>query len=194
MILGKYNIPKVILIGISVSLFSVSGSINHFLMRYSNNVLIMDLINKINGYSARADMTLMDSYVIIRYVRLALTIIYLLLYRYVMTKIPEADKYREYGDFFLLVIMFALGAYRQYDTFVRSNMVMYFMACPFIFLFLKHVVAETPFILEVPLEISNTGRYEVVLYMMVFIIIVFSLTIYLAAYYPSMDSGFLGRT
>lgn len=184
-------VPTLVLAAAALLLFSFSNVISEFLTHFSSSPAIVDVINKINGYSNRSGMALMDAYVIIRYVRLVLTIIYLLLYRYVMTRIPESEKYRDYGEFFLLVIMFALGAYRQYDTFVRSNIVMYFMACPFVLLFLKHVVTSSPFELELPRNVT-VGFSEFWMYMMILIIIVFSLIIYLAAYYPSMDSGFMG--
>ena len=74
--------------------------------------------------------------------------------------------------------------------FVRSMMFLYFAILPFLLLFLKYIVAETPFELMVPTS-SMVGFSEVALYFMIYGAMALSLFMYYGGYYLSLDSGII---
>ena len=124
-------------------------------------------------------------------IRLFLTLIYLLLYLFVKRNKYLPDLYQKFSDFYLYYLLFTLGAIQQYDIFVRSNIILYFLIFPFMLSFLKHAVGERPN----DLILSNhsiIGFTDVSVYLMICTAIFVSVALYLREYYTPMDSGFLG--
>ncbi len=187
----KKMTPKLVILALVFLIYSFLDVAQNFLARYSNFPLVMSIIDRIKTYSDGGGTQLTSTFLIIRTVHLVQTIIYLLLYLYVKNNIPQSERFKDYGFFYLMIIVFALGAFRQYDIFVRSNMLMYFLVFPFMLYFFKYVVCETPFELNL-LGNSITGIKEIGVYAMIYVVIIFSLIIYMAGYYPPMDVGFVG--
>ncbi len=180
-------VPKVITIGIATLTFTFIDVVSSFLMRYKNIPFLMELARKINSYGHGGG----SSYILVRgIIRLVLTIFYYFIYLYARRNSDTFEKYGKYGDFYVLVIFFTLGAIRQYDLFVRNNILLYYMIFPFLLFFLKNNVCSTPFQLYIP-EHSKYGLCEFMVYVMIVGCIALSLVMYFLWYYTPMDSRFI---
>ena len=114
----------------------------------------------------------------------------LLLYLYCKKNIQRTIRFQRYGDMLLLFTMFAFGAIRQYDTFVRSKIFICLAALPFLLLFLQYIVEETPLQMVFP-NSSLTVFCGVVLYFMIYVAMALSVYMYYFGYYRPMDYGIL---
>ena len=180
-------IPKLVLmVGMLVSFSSVE-LILVFLKRFSNIQMIQTLIIKIEAYGIGGG----SRYIIHRaLIRVFHIIIYLSILIYCKKKIPKTQRFEKYWDFLVMFIMFTVGAIRQYDTFVRGNVFMYFSILPFLLLFLHYVVGDTPLWVNIP-DDSGIGFSEVVVYFMIYAALALSFRLYFIEYYCTMDSGFV---
>ena len=189
LLLGLEKIsPKWVLMILAFLAFSFLDIIIQPLSRMADVPFIHSLISKINNYGHGGG----TSYVLRRgVIRLFLTLIYLLLYLFVKRNKYLPDLYQKFSDFYLYYLLFTLGAIQQYDIFVRSNIILYFLIFPFMLSFLKHAVGKRPN----DLILSNhsiIGFTDVSVYLMICAAIFVSVALYLREYYTPMDSGFLG--
>ncbi len=156
-------------------------------MRYAGIPMVQALILKMNAYGFGGGTAYNVFRAAIRFIQMVFC---LLLCLYCKRRIPQTKRFQRYGDVILLVVMCAFGSIRQYDIFVRSMIFLYFAILPFLLLFLKYIVAETPFELMVPAS-SMAGFSEVVLYFMIFGAMALSLYMYFGGYYGPMDPGMI---
>ena len=112
------------------------------------------------------------------------------IFLYVLRNQYMNKKFKHYGDFYLFTILFALGAIRQYDIFVRSYMLIVFMVSPFLLSFLNNAVGEMPNELILSKR-SLIGYREVCLYLMCIAAVILSMIMYYRGFYTPMDSGFI---
>ena len=179
-------VPKFVLLIAALLAFSFIDVILVVAARFSSISMVQAFIDKLYQYGFGGG----SAYILYRgAIRLFFTVFFLLLYFYCKNNIQKAERYQRFGDFFLLFTMFALGSIRQYDTFVRSNIFMYFAILPFLLMFLQYAVAETPLELIVP-DTSRIGFAESALYLLVYIVMMLSFAMYLRGYYLPMDPGF----
>ena len=184
--LSRY-IPKlVMLIGLLAS-FSFVEFILNFLKRFSSIRMIQTLIVKMEAYGIGGGSYYIYSRAIIRFLHM---IIYLSILLYCKKKIPKTQLFEKYWDFLIMFIVFTFGAIRQYDIFVRGNILMYFTILPFLLLFLHYVAGDSPLWLNIPGS-SEIGVSEVAVYLMIYCAIVLSFYLYFIYYYCSMDPGFI---
>ena len=180
-------IPKVVLVIGLLAAYSSVDLILHYLERYAYIPMIQALIIKMYIYGFGGG----SRYIIYKGVlRFIFMVIYLLLYLYCRKKIPQTERFYKYGDFILLFSMYAFGAVRQYDIFVRSNVFLYFAILPFLLLFLHYIAGETPLQLILPAS-SMVGFSEASVYFMIFSVMAVSLYVYYGGYYRPMDAGIL---
>ena len=184
--LNRY-IPKLVLMIIALAAFSSANLILSVLMRYAGIPMVQGLIDKMNAYGFGGGSAYNIFRAAIRFIHIVFC---LLLCLYCKRSIPQTKRFQTYGDVSLLFIMYAFGAIRQYDIFVRSMIFLYFAILPFLLLFLQYVVAETPFELMLPTS-SMVGFSEVVLYFMVYGAMALSLYMYYGGYYGPMDPGLI---
>ena len=179
-------LPKWIIMLVILLLYSFLDIIVRLLNMIIDVPLVQSLLRKINtyGYGGGSDY---------RYTRgvihLILILIQMFVYLYVKRNLYLQKKFIRYGDFFFFSILLALGAIRQYDMFVRSNMLFYFTIYPFLLLFLKNNVDELPHEL-ITSKNSLIGLSEVCVYFMIFAAVIISIIMYVNGYYAPMDSGF----
>ncbi len=180
-------IPKLVLMIIALAAFSSVNLILPVLLRYAGIPMVQSLIVKLNAYGFGGG----SKYLVFRAaVRFFQIVFCLLLCLYCKRRIPQTKRFQKYGDIILLFVMYAFGAISQYDIFARSMMFLYFAILPFLLLFLKYIVAETPFELMIPAS-SMVGFTEVALYFMIYGAMALSLYMYYDGYYGPMDPGMI---
>ncbi len=180
-------IPKLVLMIITLAAFSSINLIFPVLIRYAGIPMVQALIVKMNAYGFGGG----TKYIFFRAaVRFTQMVFCMLLCLYCKRRIPQTKRFQKYGDVILLFVMCAFGSIRQYDIFVRSMIFLYFAILPFLLLFLKYIVAETPFELMVPTS-SMVGFSEVALYFMIYGAMALSLYMYYDGYYGPMDPGMI---
>ncbi|MCR4882185.1 MAG: hypothetical protein K6A68_01370 [Clostridiales bacterium] len=172
-----------------LALYPLQELFTHFLERFSHIEMVSHFLVKSAIYTVGGGTQAVGSFFIIWILRIFLTLLYLFLYTYAVRKIQGPKKFQMYGRFYLYAILFAFGAVRQLDIFLRNDILMYFLIYPFLLLILKNLVAETPLEIIIP-DDSKVGFLEVIICLMILVIVVFSLIIYMAGFYPPMDSGF----
>ena len=178
--------PKWIVVGFSGLIYTFQDYAIRFLSRFSNLSVIELLMRKVNTYAVNGGTEFKVYRGVIHFIEI---ILILLLYLYVRRNIKDSKKFKKFGDYYLLIIAFTLGAIQQYDIFVRNVMLLYFMVFPFLLLFLKTIVCETPFELNVP-EYSKIGFNETVVYLSIYLEMVLFGILYYRGYYTPMDVGF----
>lgn len=184
--LGKI-VPKWILMVVSFVSQSFLDSIIQFLTRVGDVPLARSLLEKINIYVISGG----TQYIMIRgAAHFILILIQMAIFFYVLRNQYLNKKFKHYGDFFLFTILFALGAIRQYDIFVRSYMLIVFMVSPFLLSFLNNAVGEMPNELILSKR-SLIGFREVCLYLMCIAAVILSMIMYYRGFYTPMDSGFI---
>lgn len=184
--LNRY-IPKLVLMIITLAAFSSVNLILPVLMRYAGIPMVQSLIEKLNAYGFGGG----SYYIVFRAaVRFIQIVFCMLLCLYCKRRIPQTKRFQKYGDVILLFVMYAFGSIRQYDIFIRSMIFLYFAILPFLLLFLKYIVAETPFELMVPAS-SMVGFSEAALYFMIYGAMALSLYMYYGGYYGPMDPGMI---
>ena len=181
-------VPKWIIMVVVFISQSFVDVVMRFLTRMANVPLAHSLLGKMNIYMGGGG----TDFVLIRGVaHFILIAILTAVFLYVKKNQYVHKKFSHYGDFYLLLILFALGAIRQYDIFIRSYMVIVFLTFPFLLSFLKNTVGETPN--EVVLSKNSLlGLSEVVLYLMCLAAVALSMIMYYRGFYRPMDSGFIG--
>ena len=184
--LNRFVPLAVLMVCALLTLPSINVILN-FAMRFSSIPVIRSMIAKILVYGF-GNGTKYDIYR--GTIRLAFTLFFLFFYQYCRFNILQTEKFKKYGSFLLVFIMYTLGAIRQYDIFVRGNILMYFMILPFLLLFLHHIVWHTPLEVVIP-ETSSIGLREVILYIMTFVVMLMSLKLYFDGYYRPMDPGMI---
>lgn len=123
-------------------------------------------------------------------IRLFQMIVYLSVSLYVKKNMYLQKKYSQYYVFYIYVILFTFGAIRQYDFFVRNNVLLYFMFFPFLLSFLKNAVGSYPHEL-IASDHATMGIGVVCNYMLICIAVFLSMIFYYLEYYTSMDSCFV---
>ena len=184
--LNRY-VPKLALMIIALSAFSSVDLVLKFLIRFNNLPMVQAIIDKMYVYGFGGGSTYNIFRVVIRFIHI---VICLLLCLYCKKNIHQTKKFQKYGDVFLVYIMFAFGAIRQYDTFVRSMIFIYFTILPFLLLFLQYIVGKMPLWLNIP-DSSHIGFSEVVIYFLILTAIGLSLYMYYGGYYRPMDQGII---
>ena len=180
-------IPIMVLMIVHLAAFSFIDMILIFLERYSGIPMIRALIDKIYIYGFGGGTKYIVSRALIRSAHM---FFYLSLYLYCKKSILQTKRFQKYGDFILLFSMYAFGAFRQYDIFVRSNVFLYFAILPFLLLFLHYIVGEMPLQLILP-DSSIFGFGEVIVYLMIYGAMALSLYLYYGNYYRPMDPGII---
>ena len=180
-------IPKLVLMIITLAAFSSVNLILPVLIRFAEIPMVTSLIVKLNAYGFGGGSKYIVLIAAIRFIHIVFC---MLLCLYCKRRIPQTKRFQKYGDVILLFVMCAFGSIRQYDIFVRSMIFLYFAILPFLLLFLKYIVAETPFELMVPTS-SMVGFSEVALYFMIYGAMALSLYMYYDGYYGPMDPGMI---
>ena len=180
-------IPKPVLMVVLLASFSFVDLVLSLLVRYTNIPMIQALVDKINIYGYGGGTAYIVFRAVIRFIHITVC---LLLYLYCKKNIQRTIRFQRYGDMLLFFTMFAFGAIRQYDTFVRSKIFICLAALPFLLLFLRYIVEETPLQL-VFLNSSLTVFCGVVLYFMIYVAMALSVYMYYFGYYRPMDYGIL---
>ena len=180
-------IPKPVLIVALLASFSFVDLALSFLVRYTDIPMIQVLVDKINIYGFGGGTAYIVFRAVIRFIHITVC---LLLYLYCKKNIQRTIRFQRYGDMLLLFTMFAFGAIRQYDTFVRSKIFICLAALPFLLLFLQYIVEETPLQMVFP-NSSLTVFCGVVLYFMIYVAMALSVYMYYFGYYRPMDYGIL---
>lgn len=180
-------IPKPVLMVVLLASFSFVDLVLHLLVRYTNIPMIQVLVDKINIYGYGGGTAYIVFRAVIRFIHITVC---LLLYLYCKKIIQRTIRFQRYGDMLLLFTMFAFGAIRQYDTFVRSKIFICLAALPFLLLFLQYIVEETPLQLVFP-NSSLTVFCGAVLYFMIYVAMALSVYMYYFGYYRPMDYGIL---
>ena len=180
-------IPKPVLMVVLLASFSFVDLVLSILVRYTNIPMIQVLVDKINIYGYGGGTTYIVFRAVIRLIHITVC---LLLYLYCKKNIQRTICFQKFGDMLLLFTMFAFGAIRQYDTFVRSKIFICLAALPFLLLFLQYFAEETPLQLVFPYS-SLTAFCGVVLYFMIYVAMALSVYMYYFGYYRPMDYGIL---
>ena len=181
-------VPKwIIMVAVFLS-HSFMDVIIQLLTRMANVSLAQSILDKFNFYVVKGG----THYVFIRAaVHFILIVVQFAVFLYVKRNHYLQKKFIHYGDFYFFLILFALGAIRQYDIFVRSHMLICFTIAPFLLSFLKNSVGEYPNELILS-KYSIIGFSEVCVYLMCLAAIVLSMIMYYRGFYRPMDSSFIG--
>lgn len=174
---------KLLIAVLSMSFLSVVVSI---LMRFSHVSIVSSIVYKISVYFFTEGRYYFISRVL---VRAFLVLLYLLTYGYLKMNQYIPEVFSEYLEFFLIVVFLDIGAFRQYDTFVRLHIFLYCAVSPLLLTYLHSCVDEMPYKL-IAADSSYSGIIETLLYAMLFSSIILVAMLYYQSYYPPMDSGF----
>ena len=157
-----------------------------FMSRFSHIPMINYLVEKINFYGIEGG----SGYNIRRaLIFFFMILVQFFIYLYAARFSGHEWKFKRYGHFFFYYSLFAFGAVRQYDIFVRSNLLICFMVFPFLLTFLNTAVGETPAELFAP-EKTVMGFRETILYLLIYGAILMALYMYVKWHYIPMDSSF----
>lgn len=179
-------IPKWGKMLIAAAAFSFLDVVVSLLSRFSGIPTIALFLQKINVYFFLEGRYYFISRVLIR---AFLSVFYLAMCEYLARNKYIPETLNDYLEYFLLVIFLGLGAFRQYDTFVRMHIFLYCAVSPFLLIYLKRCAGRTPNELIVP-ENAFVGIRETILYSCFFASIVILSYVYFNSYYTPMDYGF----
>lgn len=156
------------------------------LLRFNQYSIAVILSEKLKSYFMEGGSTYQIKRVAIF---TSVSITYLALYLYLKRHQFLPHAFEAYTDYFVLAVFIGLGAFRQYDTYVRMHLFYAPAAFPVLLSFIHQTTGKTPMQLLVA-NYTDSGIIELGLCMLICVVMFLFEYMYLSSFYTPMDPFF----